>query len=273
MPSSPPPGTLALDGRDLVLQPLPDLQVGPGSTRSGAIHDIHYKGQLAPWPNFINEVENAFRLFPWATSVVDVQEPLPAHPHSLSYEQVYIGDEHAVQGRFSQLIGQAMGGIFASQGMDIRFGDFKSCTVEKQYKKVPDVMMRDAAGAPLAVGEEKTPWAKPHDIRLAMGRECILRHLFGQPAMYMRDLDLQFGFLSTYEQTVFFRQDDTVGNNQTVLLYSPVIMHNWGYIPGQTVTLKQALFYLGLQASAAPYFITSESRTTGWVTNKDGDKL
>ncbi|PYH67501.1 uncharacterized protein BO88DRAFT_426743 [Aspergillus vadensis CBS 113365] len=259
MPFSPPSGTLALDGRDLVLQPLPDLQVGPGSTKSGAIHDVFFVGQLAPWPNFINDVENCFRLFPWATSVVDVHEPLPALPHSLSYEQTYVGDEHSVQGRFTQLIGQAMGGIFLSQGLDIRLGDFKSCTVEKEYQKVPDTMMRNAAGAPLVVGEEKTPWARPHDIR--------------QPAMYMRDLELKFGFISTYEQTVFFCQDDSVGNNQTVLLYSPVIEHNWGYIPGRTVTLKQAMFYLGLQASAAPHFTTSESRTTGWVTNGDGEKL
>ncbi|GKZ24623.1 hypothetical protein AbraIFM66951_012027 [Aspergillus brasiliensis] len=99
MVSSPPPGTVALNGRDLVLRPLPDLQTGPSNTKSSALHDIYFRGRMEEWPDFINEVENAFRLFPWHTSVVDVQEPWPAQPHSLSYEQVYVGDEHAVQGQ------------------------------------------------------------------------------------------------------------------------------------------------------------------------------
>ncbi|OJZ83508.1 hypothetical protein ASPFODRAFT_322359 [Aspergillus luchuensis CBS 106.47] len=76
-----------------------------------------------------------------------------------------ISDETGVQGRFNQNMGQAMGGMFLSEGLDIKFGDFKTSVLHEAYSRVPDSLVRNIAGSPLAVGEIKVPWVPLHKIR------------------------------------------------------------------------------------------------------------
>ncbi|GFN11023.1 hypothetical protein AtubIFM56815_008590 [Aspergillus tubingensis] len=165
--------------RELVQEPLPGLNIGPEKTTNHALHDVVFSGTLRPWPNFYQDVEATFINHNWVGGAICAVENGPS-PHSLSHEHVRIGDEHGTQGRVNQSVGQAMGGIFRSQNMDISLGDYKSCTdTPTNYKKVPDSMLRNGAGAPYAVGEIKTPWIPRHDIKQAYLDEREFRRILG----------------------------------------------------------------------------------------------
>ncbi|GKZ86302.1 hypothetical protein AnigIFM56816_001354 [Aspergillus niger] len=269
MSNAPPQGPLVLNAQDLVVQPLPTLQIGPKHTTSSAIHRISFTGKMRPWDNFVSDVENFCNAFQWKGNRVSTTDSAQLAPHHLSQEQISVGDETGAQGRFNQNVGQVMGGVFLSEEHDIKFGDFKSCVLDEVYSRVPDSVMRTAAGSPLAVGEIKVPWVPKHRIRDALlGRkEALFRRLIGQIARYMRDLRLKYAYLSTYEETMFFCQNDPLAAHQTELLYSDVIEFSNTAVPGSSVTIRQCFFYVGVCAAQQPNHTTSESRTTGWVTD------
>ncbi|OJI91308.1 hypothetical protein ASPTUDRAFT_52982 [Aspergillus tubingensis CBS 134.48] len=256
MPNAPPQETLVLNAQDLVLQALPTLQIGPGHTTSSAIHKVSFTGKMRPWDNFVSDVESLCNAFQWKGNRVANTDSAPL-PHHLSREQISVGDETGAQGRFHQNVGQVMGGVFLSEGLDIKFGDFKSCVLDEVYNRVPDSVMRRAAGSPLAVGEMKSPWVSSHRIRDTL--------LAGQIARYMRDLKLKYAYLSNYEEAMFFCQNDPLGAHQTELLYSDVIDFSNRAVTGSSVTIRQCFFYVGVCAAQQPNHTTSESRTTGWV--------
>lgn len=93
---------------------------------------------------------------------------------------VAVGDEHGMQGRFDQHVGQVMSGILESGGMDLVFGDFKCSSGD--YEKVPDVALFDSAGLLKAIGELKTWWVQAHNLEAALrpGNEQLLRKLLGK---------------------------------------------------------------------------------------------
>ncbi|GKZ34460.1 hypothetical protein AbraIFM66950_004735 [Aspergillus brasiliensis] len=181
MSNAPPQQFLALNARDLVLQALPSLQIGPEHTKNSAIHKVSFTGRMRKWDSFVSDVENFCNAFQWKGEPVSSTSSAPPAPHSLSLEQISVGDETGTQGRFNQNVGQVMGGVFLSENLDIKFGDFKSCVLDEGYSRVPDSAMRTAAGSPLAVGEIKIPWVGSHGIRdTLMGRgEAWFRRLIG----------------------------------------------------------------------------------------------
>ncbi|PYH91864.1 hypothetical protein BO71DRAFT_421253 [Aspergillus ellipticus CBS 707.79] len=240
MPGLPPTGSLALSGQEVVLEPLPDLDIGPETTTSSARHNLHFAGKLRLWSNFVIDALNHHAIYQWSSGPVITKDPAPLVPHSLSHEQVTVGDENGAQGRFNQL-----------------FGDYKSCVIQKSTRKTPDTMIRTTGGHPLAVGEIKTPWVDEHSFSLAMRN--------GQIAMYMEILELKYAYMTTYNETMFFCQEDIVG--QTILLYSDVIRHDSAYVPGLSATVRQCFFYLAALGAETSSHTTSPSRTTGWVTS------
>lgn len=70
----------------------------------------------------------------------------------------------------------------------------------------------------------------------------------GQLAHSMKELDIKYGFLTNYNQTVFVRQvllSDGMG-----LEYSPVIYHNETYdASGGKISMRQAFFYIATLAA------------------------
>lgn len=72
-----------------------------------------------------------------------------------------------------------MEGVFASQSLLIRFGDFKSCSRNEPYTKVPDLVMRTLAGDPVVVGEEKTSWVPDYCISDVYSEMSAFPHLMG----------------------------------------------------------------------------------------------
>jgi hypothetical protein len=92
-------------------------------------------------------------------------------------EQVAVGDEISVVGRFQQHVGQVMSAVYQSLGMDIRMGDCK-ISILPQDTKVPDIVLVGPDASVRAVGEAKTPWM--HSILDAMsGGDHLFRNMIG----------------------------------------------------------------------------------------------
>ncbi|KAJ5804692.1 uncharacterized protein N7518_000995 [Penicillium psychrosexuale] len=60
--------------------------------------------------------------------------------------------------------------------------------------------------------------------RFEGGEEKYLRRYLGQLAGQMRELDLKYAFLTTYDETIFVRKVDV--ESDWGLEYSPVIRHD-----------------------------------------------
>lgn len=160
----------------MVRQRLPDLRVGPDTTKSSALHSLRFVGALEAWPDFEEQVWTAYRSHRWRHRVL--AHYTRGNPITyLTREYVAVGDEHGVQGRFGQHVGQVMSAILESQGMDLVFGDFK-CTTD-DYKGVPDVACFDSAGSSKIVGELKTDWIDAHNLIEALRFEERLRVVLG----------------------------------------------------------------------------------------------
>jgi hypothetical protein len=89
--------------------------------------------------------------------------------------------------------------------------------------------------------------------------------------MYMRDLSLKYGFLSTYEQTIFVRQE--LVNGQWELQYSPSIRHSTSAtsvaLPAnftRSVSLRQSFWHLATLAQAG-HVATNPLPSAQWVVS------
>lgn len=54
--------TAFFNSRDLLLQPLPDLNTSFRRTTSHALHPVHFVGVLQPWANFKSDIMNTVKL-------------------------------------------------------------------------------------------------------------------------------------------------------------------------------------------------------------------
>jgi hypothetical protein len=71
-----------------------------------------------------------------------------------------------------------MTAIFASQRVDLRFGDFKAGAVV--YDRVLDVACFDGAGTVKLIGEIKTPWVADHQIQKTLDNEVKFRRTLSE---------------------------------------------------------------------------------------------
>ena len=72
-----------------------------------------------------------------------------------------------------------------------------------------------------------------------------MRKVLAQPIQYMVELDVKYGWISTYEYSSFLRQ--TYTNNVWGIEYSPVIDSTTRYTPtngGGAPSAKQCYFFL-----------------------------
>lgn len=137
------------------------------------------------------------------------------------------------------------------------------------------------------MGEAKTDWIYEHDLHNALvsfegGRnERLFRrqlgqiyatmfdsraHIYiGQIAEYMFDMHLKYGFMTTYNQTIFLRKVDV--GREWGLEYSPAILHSAvENITDQQVSLCQSLFHVGHLALANSDFgMSTGTRTQRWT--------
>jgi hypothetical protein len=119
---------------------------------------------LKQWVGFEKLVWNACDSHNWLRRAHVLYHKTPGKDGKchLSNEHVRVGDEHGVQGRFQQHIGQVVTAILSSQQNGLVFTDFKAST--STYAKVPDVAGINQLGVLYFVGELKTPWVRAHNL-------------------------------------------------------------------------------------------------------------
>lgn len=115
----------SLKARDILRSAIPDLRTERYHTTSNAIHALDYRADLRPWVNFLNDVWDHSHRTNWQShGAVLAHRPKGHIPsHSLTTEQLWVGNEMGVLGRFNQNVGQAVSGACRAFGLDISFGD------------------------------------------------------------------------------------------------------------------------------------------------------
>ncbi|KAJ6186145.1 hypothetical protein N7519_007446 [Penicillium mononematosum] len=115
--------TSTIRAKQIVENPFPSLQIGPYHTVSSALQPLSFVGTLVPWSNFLRSVEHTHTNQNWARSRAS---PYGNGPHSTEADRVHVGDEHGLQGRFQQAIGQTFGAVVEAKAINLYFADFKS---------------------------------------------------------------------------------------------------------------------------------------------------
>ncbi|KAF9892635.1 hypothetical protein FE257_001037 [Aspergillus nanangensis] len=257
----------SITAKKLLQQPLPDLEQGQYHTLNSALHNIEFIGTLTPWPNFEVEVQTTFEEWfsePRSHASLSYEGSRPG-PSSLSNEHYVVGKEEGVQGRYQNNVGQAMGAILQNQAVDIQVGDFAaSATI---YHKEPDMaFMSRSTKHVRIVSEFKTPWIDAHNLAASFsGADGTVppSKQLGQIAEYMYDLHLKYGFMSTYEETVFLRQVQDA-TSVWVLQHSPIIRHSAnGTIKGE-VSVRQCIWHL-CQSAVVEHRTTLRHDKLQWV--------
>ncbi|KAJ5956006.1 hypothetical protein N7501_010285 [Penicillium viridicatum] len=118
--------------REVASQALPPLPFGPNHTKSSAIHNIEYVGEIHRWSNFLRFVETYVHGQRWSNRVIKYTHRLLGDPEAESY---LIGDE-------------------------TEFADFKC--LGNPYANTPDSIMMTTNGQLKVVGELKAPWVEEH---------------------------------------------------------------------------------------------------------------
>ncbi|KAJ5529182.1 hypothetical protein N7527_002575 [Penicillium freii] len=129
--------TIRVRAKQIIQAPLPPLDVGAHKTTSSALHNLEYVGTLTPWPNFKSSVEAMYDAQVFSRSSTATVSP---GLHNIDPEIVCVGDEHGLQGRFQQAIGQAL-----------------------RYNNVPDIIPIDGTEyQPLEVRQRQAAPSRKH---------------------------------------------------------------------------------------------------------------
>ncbi|CAG8898356.1 unnamed protein product [Penicillium egyptiacum] len=237
--------TSTIRAKQIVESPLPSLQIGPYHTVSSALQPLCFEGTLIPWSNFLRSVEHAHTNQNWARSRTS---PYANGPHSTEADRVHTGDEHGLQGRFQQAIGQAFGAVLEAKAINLYFADFKSSG--SNYDKIPDVVgLQDMAGITTIklVGELKTPWVIQHTStrRFTVYVTCDKR------------FPSQFG---TCRHSVAIWYSPPISSSS---YYFPTVPNPQGtHLALPHVSMKQCMLYVCTLASAAN---PVNNQTAPWV--------
>ncbi|OJJ67702.1 hypothetical protein ASPBRDRAFT_34067 [Aspergillus brasiliensis CBS 101740] len=274
-----------LYAHDLTRSPLPNLRRGRQTTTSDATHNLEYMAALVHWNTFEREVRDVFNSIQWGSQkeILAYAPPVKGNPNDTWHEQLFCGDEHSTLARFNQNVGHVMTSVFQSLGYSARFGDFKACRGTTIDNKVPDVVLLDETGRLRVVGEAKTPWA--HDLEEFCEGQKSLRHCLGQLARYLYVAKITYGFLTTYDETIFVKQalhPDKKKSGQMTLWYSNLIKHHTpstAATPGSShmdyrgkVSLRECFLFLGKMTSTGASVCVNNMKSANWVDTKGKKK-
>ncbi|KAJ5703506.1 hypothetical protein N7493_011895 [Penicillium malachiteum] len=202
--------TTPLTSRDILQAPLPDLRRASNRTHSSALKNLHYVGHLEHWSSF------------------------------------ELADEHGLQGRFSQHVGQILSAVFQSENMALCFADAKAASL--RTLNTPDLGIIDKRSNLLVVGEMKVPWIKSHSLARAIfqyhrGEQHYIRHCLGQVSNYMWENRLRYAILTTYDETVFLRR--SVQNQKWQLEFSSLVKNASA---GNSTTVRKAFWFIARES-------------------------
>ncbi|KAM5471888.1 hypothetical protein MauCBS54593_003294 [Microsporum audouinii] len=281
------------NSHSILAEPLPDLLTQEGyRTSSSAWHSEHYLGRIRLW-DLKKEVRR------WTASKYLKRDTLSADLDSLSEQPGYIhkehylcGDEQSVCGRFAQNALGPVSAVAFHHGHHYRFGDYKVCLESQKpgnERYVPDhvavkcsaanteelrTLSGDFKPEMVLVGEAKTPW------KHRLGRyiesfeekhDTQLRQALGQIASYMHRFQMRYGFLTTYDETIFiqqFIQQYPNGKEESELYISRAIKATSSGNDGD-VSVRQCLYYLlAVISNTGEYTIENSFQYSEWVGPK-----
>ncbi|KAL8871045.1 MAG: hypothetical protein Q9174_003048, partial [Haloplaca sp. 1 TL-2023] len=231
-----------LTARDLTMASLPDIVRSEQRTVSSSMNANVFVGRMAKWHDFEKEVRENFNRQQWQNA----RSTLGWSSDLINIDRVMCATEAGVTGRFLQHVGQVMSCVGQELRLPMCFGDWHGGT-----KHIPDVTIwKKTAAKPTArvAGELKAPWtcnllevmsdADSDDAADILSFESDFSAWAGQVANYMSKHKYKYGFLSTYQETVFFKQEtfqltgawakaNDVANGEavTVLYYSNAVHH------------------------------------------------
>lgn len=251
--------------RQTLESPLPPLRVGYYHTTSQAIHPLKFTGTLVEWPKFLQSVEDFYKSQPRSGGAKPSVHSFG--PHNMERERVCIGDEEGLRGRFQQAVGQSVGAILELKSSEMYFADFK-CSGSK-YKNTPDIVVLRYEGNAAqikVVGELKVPWVPKHHLKGKFRDHEVLRNKIAQPLRDMRQLNCEYGFLSTYEETMFIRQLQSPDGSWQVW-YSEPIPSSHNYVPASRKAPLQVSMRMCMQyvCDLAKTSVPTRNRTRNWV--------
>ncbi|OJJ38819.1 hypothetical protein ASPWEDRAFT_89636, partial [Aspergillus wentii DTO 134E9] len=189
-------------GREVMESSIPDLAIGPGKTRSNALHREVFVGQIRDWTTFNHEITQFYHGIDWRhhQKVISYKPGTNASTSNIFRARLSCGDEADVQCRFNSNVAIYMSPICDAAGVDITFGSFKTCLRVQSSSGIPDVVCRTNGGGLRVVGEVKTPWIMAHTLARA-------KATLGQIAAYMQEGKLKCGFIMNYSETIFVKQE------------------------------------------------------------------
>ncbi|KAI9658174.1 MAG: hypothetical protein M1831_004021 [Alyxoria varia] len=280
---------------------LPDLQVLPpgpngigGHTSASSLRHYYYLGPLGRWASFKEEAVQYVNGFvgssrsgvPWPDDLKEGVAPL-----RLRREVVACGDEATLVGRF---VNNAL--IPANDAVDqtrrrtgnhtkVWVGDRSISTLDPTHvvpppgmptdTTHPDILFCNSEGTPRCAGELKTFWTigdltQAREYYRTQRRDGTFGRILGQVAGYMQRLQVRYGFISTYEETMAVKAEYLPDEEKWCLYVSDVI-HSGVYSnkttaynhPGRyqhitaqtsqgTCSTKEAMLYLMLKCGESP---------------------
>ncbi|KAJ5608928.1 hypothetical protein N7528_009495 [Penicillium herquei] len=185
--------TTLLTSREILEAPLPDLRRALNKTRSSALKDLHFVGHIEHWRSFEHEVEEAFERHRFRTNAF---HPAPTNNplDPIHNEFFQVADEHGLQGRFCQHVGQILSAVFQSENIGLCFADAQAASLHTS--NIPDLGIIDKRSNLYVVGEMKVPWIKSHSLSKAVGKyhlgdQLYLRHCLGMYSQPFLKIDPQ----------------------------------------------------------------------------------
>lgn len=90
----------------------------------------------------------------------------------------------------------------------------------------------------------------------------------GQISRYMYDSKMKYGFLTTYDETIFLKQAPHPTKPQTSALWFSTVIRN--HQNGRMVSLRECMLYLGLQIQSGGYRWKNSMAPKSWVGSLGG---
>ncbi|KAK6346884.1 hypothetical protein TWF696_006988 [Orbilia brochopaga] len=260
--------------RNQLRRPLPSLAIIDNfPTRDPPFSDAELLSEkhMHPWRNFTTEVTSFIATAPGLDNLIPRTDPAP--------ESVIVGDKDGINGRFVQHVGQIVGQAWSASCVEnlshYRFHDaYADRTVSAFWGRewlgpsVPEVIVsrvQDGTGflTRKFVGVLEAPWTVRLDRVFLSDRDTCLAlepHL-GRLVKYMRVGGLKYGFLTTYQYTIFVRR---AGPYRFEISDS---IHHLSQEP----SVRECFYYLGHITNSSSYkFDEDESFDTILLTIPEG---
>jgi hypothetical protein len=167
-----------ITARDLLAERLPDPLTSSKSTKSKTVHThLNFTGPLRHWATFEEDVSKAYLKTFTSTHPGGVLDWVPEGnrpEHNICRnEAIIVGDEHSLQGRFSDQALKQVTCVLVDKSKNMRYGDAMTagCKSQNSHLRLPDFAaskIRNEKGKRIEIelrvlGECKVFWT--HDLR------------------------------------------------------------------------------------------------------------